>query len=274
MDAALDLMRRMPPSVAEDSMACLIHIMPDYSAELLSRVDQPLQVAWDEEAGKEYLLCDYNRDGDSYRSPWTSKYDPPLDDGVQPPSRLKELEKNANEVFSAYRDQYYEGGVSSVYFWEPEEGNGFAGCFLVKKDGSRDSQGKRGLLESGLWDIIHVIEVGEEEEGVAHYTLTSTVMLSLLADELMIGSMQLAGNITRQVDATMDLKDGHISNMGRMVEEIEGKLRNSLDQVYFGKTKEVLMTIREPIGVMSATSSKGRNLQASLAGEMLRRNGL
>lgn len=30
-------------------------------------VDQPLKVAKDRETGKEYLLCDYNRDGDSYR---------------------------------------------------------------------------------------------------------------------------------------------------------------------------------------------------------------
>jgi len=30
-------------------------------------VDQPLEVAKDENNGKQYLLCDYNRDGDSYR---------------------------------------------------------------------------------------------------------------------------------------------------------------------------------------------------------------
>ena len=30
---------------------------------------------------KDYLLCDYNRDGDSYRSPWTNEYDPPIEDG-------------------------------------------------------------------------------------------------------------------------------------------------------------------------------------------------
>jgi hypothetical protein len=28
-------------------------------------------------------------------------------------------------------DRYYEGGVSSVYFWDIDEG--FAGCVLLKK---------------------------------------------------------------------------------------------------------------------------------------------
>ena len=27
-------------------------------------------------ANKEFLKCEYNRDGDSYRSPWTNKYFP------------------------------------------------------------------------------------------------------------------------------------------------------------------------------------------------------
>ncbi|MCI15285.1 F-actin capping protein beta subunit [Trifolium medium] len=31
-----------------------------------------------------------------------------------------------------------------------------------------------------------------------------------------------------------------------MIEEMEGKLRNSLDQVYFGKTREMVCTLRPP----------------------------
>lgn len=34
----------------------------------------------------------------------------------------------------AIRDRYYEGGVSSVYLWELEDG-GFAGVVLLKKGG-------------------------------------------------------------------------------------------------------------------------------------------
>ena len=41
--------------------------MPDLCEDLLSSVDQPLKIARDKHVGKDYLLCDYNRDGDSYR---------------------------------------------------------------------------------------------------------------------------------------------------------------------------------------------------------------
>ena len=44
--------------------------VPDLCEDLLSSVDQPLKIAKDKETGKDYLLCDYNRDGDSYRWVW------------------------------------------------------------------------------------------------------------------------------------------------------------------------------------------------------------
>jgi capping protein beta len=67
LDCALDLMRRMPPSSIEDNLAGLIDLVPDLTEQLLSMVDQPLKVAHDATAKRDYLLCDYNRDGDSYR---------------------------------------------------------------------------------------------------------------------------------------------------------------------------------------------------------------
>ena len=53
--------------------------------DLLERIDQPLKMMRDEEAERDFLLCDYNRDGDSYRSPHTNKYYPDIDDGFRPP---------------------------------------------------------------------------------------------------------------------------------------------------------------------------------------------
>ena len=81
--------------------------------------------------GRRYLLCDYNRDGDSYRSPWSNKYEPALDDGFVPSEKLRMMEIEANDLFDAYRELYFEGGTSSVYLWDLEKG--FAGCFLIKK---------------------------------------------------------------------------------------------------------------------------------------------
>jgi capping protein beta len=60
-------MRRLPPQKVEENLASLIDIVPELAEELLSAVDQPLKVKTCQQTGKEYLLCDYNRDGDSYR---------------------------------------------------------------------------------------------------------------------------------------------------------------------------------------------------------------
>lgn len=67
MDCALDLMRRLPPQQIEKNLSDLIDLVPLLCEDLLSSVDQPLKIAKDKKSGKDYLLCDYNRDGDSYR---------------------------------------------------------------------------------------------------------------------------------------------------------------------------------------------------------------
>lgn len=66
LKAAHDLMHRLPPSNVEKNLSGLIHLYPALQEDLLSTVDQPLQVEKDS-SGREFLLCDYNRDGDSFR---------------------------------------------------------------------------------------------------------------------------------------------------------------------------------------------------------------
>ena len=77
------------------------------------------------------MICDYNRDGDSYRSPWSGDYEPFISDGPVPSTNLRKLEVLANDSFDIYRDLYYEGGISSVYLWDQD--SGFAGVALLKK---------------------------------------------------------------------------------------------------------------------------------------------
>jgi capping protein beta len=128
---SLSLMRRMPPNKIEQNLNGLLNLIPEETDEILQRVDQPLQECLDTDTGRKFLLCDYNRDGDSYRSPWSNKYFPYLDDGFLPSNKLREMEDEANELFDAYRELYFEGGTSSVYLWDLD--GGFAGCFLIKK---------------------------------------------------------------------------------------------------------------------------------------------
>ncbi|POR38669.1 F-actin-capping protein subunit beta, partial [Tolypocladium paradoxum] len=75
-DSALDLLRRLNPKHTASHLNAIISLAPDLTEDLLSSVDQPLVVRRCKQTGREYLLCDYNRDGDSYRSPWSNHFDP------------------------------------------------------------------------------------------------------------------------------------------------------------------------------------------------------
>ncbi|CAN8288912.1 unnamed protein product [Cochlearia groenlandica] len=74
-------------------------------------------------------------------------------------------------------------------------------------------------------------KVGPEEEEMAQYCLTSTIMLSLTTDDESSGKFGLYGSIRRQMKMELAVADDHLCNMGRMIEELDGKLKNSLDQV-------------------------------------------
>ena len=68
-----------------------------------------------------------------------------------PSEKLRQMEIDANVAFAQYREMYYEGGLSSVYLWDVD--NGFAAVILIKKTGNGSNKIK------GCWDSIHVVEV-------------------------------------------------------------------------------------------------------------------
>ncbi|ANZ74191.1 BA75_00583T0 [Komagataella pastoris] len=257
-EAALDLLRRLDAKNISKHLTNICKLNPDLAEDLLSSVDVPLTTKQCAESGKQYLACDYNRDGDSYRSPWSNKYYPALEDEEDAPfpsKTLREAEIFANSSFDVYRDLYFEGGISSVYLWDiDEDGNdvskngkiGFAGVVLIKKE---IDAGK-----SGSWDSIHVFEVQPNESGpYATYRVTSTIILDLSAGNKEEQLLELSGNLTRQTEKELKYQDlfSHISNVGSMVEDIESKQRNMLQEVYFGKTKDVIGDLRTTKGVTS-----------------------
>ncbi|RDA93143.1 hypothetical protein CP533_4096 [Ophiocordyceps camponoti-saundersi (nom. inval.)] len=276
-DSALDLLRRLNPKHTSSHLNAIISLAPDLTEDLLSSVDQPLTVRRCKQTGRDYLLCDYNRDGDSYRSPWSNQFDPPLDgggaggvgvggsegagEGAVPSERVRKMEVKGNEAFDVYRDLYYEGGVSSVYLWNLDDG--FAGVVLLKKSATP------GGTTEGVWDSIHVFEAIERGR-TTHYKLTSTVILSLATTEPATGNMDLSGNMTRQVeqDLPVESDESHIANVGRLVEDMELKMRNLLQEVYFGKAKDVVGDLRS-VGSLS-DGARDRETQKEIIGSMKR----
>jgi capping protein beta len=98
---------------------------------------------------------------------------------------------------------------------------------------------------SGSWDSIHVFDA-QDRARTSHYKLTSTVILSLGTDSETLGGLDLSGNMVRQVEADMAVEDdtSHVANIGKMVEDMELKMRNLLQEVYFGKAKDVVGDLR------------------------------
>ena len=113
----------------------------------------------------------------------------------------------------------------------------------------------------------------------AHYKLTSTVMLWLQTIKAGSGTMNLGGSLTRQTEQDFAVNDAspHIANIGRMVEvrghsadislaivvlttasilfslihyhtahlqDMENKIRQTLNEIYFGKTKDIVNDLR------------------------------
>lgn len=95
----------------------MINLVPDLTEDLLSSVDQPLQVQRCKKTGRDYLLCDYNRDGDSYRSPWSNEFDPPLTDGTIPSEKVRKMEIAANDAFDIYRELWVAPWIARKMGW-------------------------------------------------------------------------------------------------------------------------------------------------------------
>jgi len=258
----------MPPAFVENSLAGLIELVPELTDELLSNVDQPLRVEKDS-SGREFIKCDYNRDGDSYRSPWTNTYNPPVDDALYPPKRLRDLEVSSNSVFDSYRKLYFEGGISSVYFFETDQSNqeAFGAAFLIHKD---VEAGK--AIDKGFWDSVHVFDVtpDAEKKGNFVYKLTTTVMVSMGMNNKEAGDIDLSGNMTRQDTQSLacSKEKPHLIQMGSMLEDMELRIRNTIEGVYIQKTREVVNGIRSAVA-----ANKKDELQAELARSLMKGGG-
>jgi len=190
---------------------------------------------------------------------------PALDDGMKPAARLRQIEVLANDVFDAYRERYYETGVSSAYVWDVDDGSDFAACVLFRKDASAAELNGG----DGRWDAVHVFEVRTANTRT-QYKLTSTVMFALSPGEA--GSTHVAGSLTRQSEREETAPDdtAHVIAMGKQLEDMELKMREAIVHVYIGKTREVLNNIRTFEGASVVNERKA--IQADLAAELARRS--
>ena len=146
----------------------------------------------------------------------------------------------------------------------------FAGVVLFKKgmhffyifdtdlDGPT-APGATGTL--GTWDSMHVFEVEQRNDAElhksAHYKVSSTVMLTLRRSEVQ-DYVDMGGNLSRQMEDTLKVSDAasHIVNLGHMIEEAENKIRNQIQEIYFGKMHDVVTQLRSTEDLEASRNAK------------------
>lgn len=240
--SSLALMRRMPPSSTEKNLTGLRKLIDEEEVvdQVYQRTDKPMELGICEETGNQFILCELNRDRDSYRSPYSNRYQPAIPESNGPSEALRQVEIKANEVFNEYRRLYYSDGISSVYLWDTNP-NEFAGAFLVKKDMSPVDGFERGSWESN--NLISAQYLPETKR--INFTITTTVFLTISSTDAATGILELSGSLSRQMQDSKPAganlyADSHIYHIVSLVELMESKLRSSIDLIYIGKTQEII----------------------------------
>lgn len=68
------------------------------------------------------------------------------------------------------------------------------------------------------------------------------------------------------MDQSVEAGSAHIANIGRMIEDMEIKMRQTLQDIYFGKTKDIVNDLRSVQSL--AEKSKQNNMQRELASKL------
>ena len=233
-----------------DAISSVIYDNDDLLNEFLQKVDNRTKICKDDPKG-EFIMCEQNRDGDSYRSPISNTYFPPTDDAKYPSAPLRQLEETLNKMFKIYVRLYYSTStLCSVYCWELGESlaDGYGVAVLIKN--SLTDQKK---INNGSWDSSNLITVtfedGASGKKKAKYNLITTVNLAMSFNSNICGKVCLSGTIARSSHFTKEVSDytkdeAHITNIGVLVEEMENSIRNTLDTVYCMKSKQIIDTAR------------------------------
>ena len=75
-----------------------------------------------------------------------------------------------------------------------------------------------------------MFDCNHKQQRLFHYALTSTVILHMANSGEALGEMDLSGSMVRKFesDLLVDNDDSHIMNIGKLVEDMELKIRTLL----------------------------------------------
>jgi capping protein beta len=245
--SAYDLLRRVRPSQFEHRFYSVLRIAPPPLVDaLVATVDLPFKVIQDTISNRPFLACEFNRDFDSYRSPHSNKYFPPLADGQKLRTRFRDMEIKSTRVFATYHRHHMDGGLFSVYLWSIDTTT-FGFSFITKNEVNR--QLPTGHCVRGSLDCADVVEI-DESSNDGKYILTSSARLLVFADIGLSQPLSIGGDVEWRVETVKSWKsdDDHIVNIGELIEAREVHFRKEIDELFIGKMRQIagLLTNRGP----------------------------
>ncbi|SPJ09021.1 F-actin-capping protein subunit beta, putative [Plasmodium sp. DRC-Itaito] len=242
MEAALNICNTLPGHVFDDTIKMLSRIDQNITNNILINKEGSIKIKYDKEENKYYLGNMFNKEKDSYRSPYTNIYFPEqYINSYVPPEHLRTLEILYNKIFDRYRKAYYMNGLSSVYLLPHPIEDGFVACFLIKKKEIFDKE------TNIKWEATHLIQVNITNLKV-HYQISCTINFEIKKNDNLI----LSANINKALENSKKISDiylfkdqyFHMENMGYLIECMENSLRKSIEYIYILKIQDMLNSIK------------------------------
>lgn len=221
-----------------------------------------------------FIESDFNKDGDSFRSPWSDTFFPPINSDKFLPKELRTLEEKLNILFKQYAKLYYgEKAVSSVYIIYSGDNisNGFE-CHVLIKNNITDSDN---LGDNTFLDSISNISVkfvkekdfrdGKKEKIKTIYKSNTIfsyyIKIKQFEDCYYNGTINISHLQQNYSQIYLDY-DSHIQFIGTSVEENENNLRNQLDLIYLDKSNYICKSIRKTDTIGKDNNNKIKNLKS------------
>ena len=219
-----------------------------------------------------FIESEYNRDGESYRSPWSNTYFPPIDSNKLLPKELRDLEEKINQLIKLYLKIYYsEDAISSAYITYQDESisNGFSCSVFIKSKVNNSPYLKDdSYLEStNIISVKFVRERSDEpnKEKIKVNYRTNTIFLFKLELKDLDGGIY---NGTKNCECKKSTYisnyfdfETHLKYIGKSIEENEGNLRLKLDKIYLEKNNYITEEIRKEEGQDGKTNTQITNLK-------------
>ncbi|MCQ2816238.1 MAG: F-actin-capping protein subunit beta [archaeon] len=187
-----------------------------------------------------FINSSYNKDGDSYRSPWSNTYFPNSDNAKLLPKDLRQLEIKMNNLVKDHTKLYYnQSAVSSVYVELVGEtlSSGFICAILIK-----NTLNNLEKLKSASLDSICIVKVsfvsGAADKGKlkAQYNANCKMIYNLVFDGF--SNCSFKGDISTESVESITIKEhldnqSHCENIGNIFEEKENIMRRELSEICF-----------------------------------------